>query len=97
MCHSYADLTYIKREAAERMKETVRETTAAPAPAAEPAGGLVQFCAGWSRRCGPRNPRSPPSRTTLGDHPAPPAGKRGLNVPLPARAVAALSSVRVRV
>ena len=36
MCHGYADLRYLNREAEERMKETVRETTPAPAPAAEP-------------------------------------------------------------
>jgi hypothetical protein len=41
MCHSYADLRYLKRETEERMKEIVRDTAPAPAPAAEPAGGLV--------------------------------------------------------
>ena len=46
MCHEYADLRYLKREAEERMKETVREMTPAPAPAAEPAGGLVAVLRG---------------------------------------------------
>jgi hypothetical protein len=41
MCHEYADLRYLKREAEERTRQPVRETTPAPAPAAEPAGGLV--------------------------------------------------------
>ena len=52
MCHSYADLTYIKREAAERMKETVRETTPAPAPA-EPAGRLVAVLRGLIEKVRP--------------------------------------------
>jgi hypothetical protein len=46
MCHSDADLGYLKREAEERMKETVTDTTPAPAPAAEPAGGLVAVIRG---------------------------------------------------
>ena len=46
MCHGYVDLSYLKREAEERMKETVRETTPAPAPAAEPVGGLVAVLRG---------------------------------------------------
>ena len=62
MCHEYADLRYLKREAEERTKRAVRETTPAPAPAAEPAGGLVAVLRGWSRRSGQRRPRSPPSR-----------------------------------
>jgi hypothetical protein len=45
MCQSYADLTYLKREAEERKKATARDTTPAPVPASEP-GGLVPFCAG---------------------------------------------------
>ena len=53
MCHSYADLTYIEREAAERMKETVRETTPVPAPAAGPAGGLVAVLRGLVERIRP--------------------------------------------
>ena len=36
MCHEYADLRYLKRQAEERTKGTVREP--APTPAAEPAG-----------------------------------------------------------
>jgi hypothetical protein len=38
MCHEYADLRYLKREAEKRVKETVRESPPAPTPA-EPAGG----------------------------------------------------------
>ncbi len=41
MCHEYLDLRHLKREAEERIKETARETTPAPSPVAEPAGGLV--------------------------------------------------------
>ena len=41
MCHEYIDLRYLKSEAEKRSKETVRATTPAPAPAAEPTGGLV--------------------------------------------------------
>jgi hypothetical protein len=52
MCHSYADLRYLKREAEERMKETVRETPA-PAPAAEPAGGLVAVLRGLVEKVRP--------------------------------------------
>ena len=46
MCHEYVDLRYLKREAGERTKEPVRDTTPAPAPAAEPAGGLVAVLRG---------------------------------------------------
>ena len=53
MCHGYADLRYLKREAEERMKETVRETTPAPAPAAEPAGGLVAVLRGLVEKVRP--------------------------------------------
>ena len=53
MCHSYADLRYLKREAEERMKETVRETTLAPAPATEPAGGLVAVLRGLVQKVRP--------------------------------------------
>ena len=53
MCHEYADLRYLKREADERMKETVRETTSAPAPAAEPAGGLVAVLRGLVEKVRP--------------------------------------------
>ena len=41
MCHEYAHLRYLDREAEERVKESTRETTPSPAPVAEPAGGLV--------------------------------------------------------
>ena len=41
MCHEYADLRNLKREAEERSKRAVRETTPAPAPAAEPTGVAV--------------------------------------------------------
>jgi hypothetical protein len=53
MCHSYADLRYLKREAEERMKETVRDTTPAPAPAAEPVGGLVAVLRGLVEKVRP--------------------------------------------
>ena len=46
MCHEYVDLRYPRREAAERMKDTVREMPPAPAPVAEPAGGLVAVLRG---------------------------------------------------
>ena len=45
MCNSYADLRYLRREAEERTKETVRDTTPAPVPATEP-GGLVAVLRG---------------------------------------------------
>jgi hypothetical protein len=41
MCHEYADLRYLRREVEERTKLTGSDTSPAPAPAAEPAGGLV--------------------------------------------------------
>jgi hypothetical protein len=53
MCHGYADLRYLKREAEERMNETVRERTPAPAPAAEPAGGLVAVLRGLFEKVRP--------------------------------------------
>jgi hypothetical protein len=53
MCHEYADLRYLKRQAEERMKEIVRETTPAPAPAAEPAGGLVAVLRGLVEKVRP--------------------------------------------
>ena len=74
MCHEYADLRYLKREAEERTKRAVRETTPAPAPAAEPAGGLVAVLRGLVRRYGPRRPRSPPSKATLRRYRAPSCG-----------------------
>ena len=51
MCHEYADLRYLKREAEERKKETVRDTPA-PAPA-EPAGGLVAVLRGLVEKVRP--------------------------------------------
>lgn len=51
MCHEYADLRYLRREAEERTKETVREP--APAPAAEPAGGLVAVLRGLVEKVRP--------------------------------------------
>ena len=53
MCHSYADLRYLKREAEERMRETVREPTPAPTPAADPAGGLVAVLRGLADKVRP--------------------------------------------
>ena len=53
MCHEYADLRYLKREAEERMKKTVRETTPVPAPAVEPAGGLVAVLRGLVEKVRP--------------------------------------------
>jgi hypothetical protein len=41
MCHDYADLRYLRGKAEKRIKETVREMPPLPAPAVEPAGGLV--------------------------------------------------------
>jgi hypothetical protein len=52
MCHSYADLRYLRREADDRMKEIVRETTPAPTPAAEP-GGLVAVLRGLFEKVRP--------------------------------------------
>lgn len=51
MCHEYADLRYLKRQAEERTKEIVREP--APAPAAEPAGGLVAVLRGLVEKVRP--------------------------------------------
>jgi hypothetical protein len=51
MCHEYADLRYLKRQAEERSKETTREP--APAPATEPAGGLVAVLRGLVKRIRP--------------------------------------------
>jgi hypothetical protein len=51
MCHEYADLRYLRREAEERTKETVREP--APAPATEPAGGLVAALRGLIEKVRP--------------------------------------------
>lgn len=51
MCHEYADLRYLRRQAEERTKETVREP--APAPAAEHAGGLVAVLRGLVEKVRP--------------------------------------------
>jgi hypothetical protein len=53
MCHEYVDLRYPNREAEERTKETVRDTTPAPAPATEPAGGLVAVLRGLVEKVRP--------------------------------------------
>ena len=52
MCHGYVDLRYLKRESDERIKETVRETAPARAPA-EPAGGLVAALRGLVEKVRP--------------------------------------------
>jgi hypothetical protein len=52
MCHSYADLNYLKRDAEERMKETVRDVPSEPAPATEP-GGLVAALRGLVEKVRP--------------------------------------------
>jgi len=53
MCHEYADLRYLRREAEERIKDTVRDTPPAPAPEAEPAGGLVAVLRGLVEKVRP--------------------------------------------
>ena len=53
MCHEYVDLRYLRREAEERMKEPVRDTTPAPAPVAEPAGGMVAVLRGLVEKIRP--------------------------------------------
>ena len=53
MCHEYIDLRRLEREAEERAKGAVRETTPAPAPAAEPAGGLVAVLRGLLEKARP--------------------------------------------
>jgi hypothetical protein len=52
MCHEYADLRYLRREAEERTRQAVRETTPAPAPA-ESAGGLVAVLRGLIEKVRP--------------------------------------------
>lgn len=51
MCHDYADLRYLRRQAEQRSKETVREPT--PAPATEPTGGLVAVLRGLVEKVRP--------------------------------------------
>jgi hypothetical protein len=51
MCHEYADLRYLRQQVEERTKETVREP--APAPSAEPAGGLVAVLRGLIEKVKP--------------------------------------------
>lgn len=46
MCHEYADLRHLRREAEERTKQNVRDTAPAPVPATEPADGLVAVLRG---------------------------------------------------
>ena len=41
MCREYADLRNLRRVVEERTKLTGSDTRTAPAPAAEPVGGLV--------------------------------------------------------
>jgi hypothetical protein len=53
MCHEYVDRRYLKGEAGDRMKETGREATPAPSPAAEPAGGLVAVLLGLVEKVRP--------------------------------------------
>jgi hypothetical protein len=53
MCHEYADLRYLKREADDRNKETVRETPPVPAPTSEPVGGLVAVMRGLIEKVRP--------------------------------------------
>ena len=50
MCHEYADLRYLKRQAEERTKETVREP--APTPA-QPAGGPIAVLRGLVEKVRP--------------------------------------------
>jgi hypothetical protein len=53
MCHEYADLRYLKREAEERTKRAVLGTTHSPAPAAEPNAGLVAVLRGLVEKVRP--------------------------------------------
>ena len=52
MCHEYADLRYLRREAEGRTRQPVRETTPSPAPA-EPAGGLIAVLRGLVEKVRP--------------------------------------------
>jgi hypothetical protein len=51
MCHEYADLRYLKQQAEERTRESVREP--APGPVSEPAGGLVAVLRGLVEKVRP--------------------------------------------
>lgn len=53
MCHEYVDLGSLRREAEQRLKETGRQTAPAPAPTAEPAGGLVAVLRGLLEKVRP--------------------------------------------
>ncbi len=55
MCHEYADLRYLRREAEDRIKERAREKAPVPVPAtaAEPAGGLVAMLRGLVEKVRP--------------------------------------------
>jgi hypothetical protein len=53
VCHEYADLSFLRREKEERIKESVRETAPVPAPAPEPAGGLVAVLRGLVEKVRP--------------------------------------------
>jgi len=46
MCHEHLRYSYLERDVTERMKKPIRETTPAPAPAEEHAGGLVAVMRG---------------------------------------------------
>lgn len=53
MCREHVDLAYLRREAEQQLKETGRQTAPAPAPAAEPVGGLVAVLRGLFERVRP--------------------------------------------
>lgn len=53
MCHEYADLRHLRREAKARIKESVHEAAPVPAPVAEPAGGLVAVLRGLIEKVRP--------------------------------------------
>lgn len=46
MCLEYAKFSYLERDVTERMKKPIRETTPAPTPTEEHAGGLVAVLRG---------------------------------------------------
>ena len=74
MCHEYADLRYLKREAEERMKRPSARRPLRQLRRRSPPAGWLRSCAGWSRRSGRRRRRSPPSKAPLRSPPAPPHG-----------------------